>query len=194
MVDHDDRPQLRVRKFLGGLFRFVRNALAIVGLVLIVYHTSFELSVMVSDSMAPTLMGENKEFGERDWVLTEKVSYWFRAPRRWEVVRLQLPDETQVSKRLVGLPGETVSVRDLKLVINGSIKTPPASLSFLRYYGWGNLNQGQEVDCGDEYYYLGDDVRDTIDSRMEGTIGSDAIVGRVWLIVWPWERIGFVNP
>jgi len=110
------------------------------------------------------------------------------------VARLRLPDETEVAKRIVGLPGETVSVSDLNLVIDGSVEPFPESLSFLRYYAWGNLNQGQQFDCRNGYYYLGDDARDSVDSRFEGAIGADAIIARAWLIVWPPDRIGFVNP
>ena len=178
MKDSEENPRSRAYRFVGAVFRFARNSLAIVGLALVVYHSCFELSVVVSDSMAPTLQGANKMTSERDWVLSEKITYWIRDPRRWEVARFRLPDETQVAKRIVGLPGETVSVRDLNLVIDGSVIPHPASLPFLRYYGWGNVNGGKAVACHDEYFYLGDDSRDSLDSRFEGTIHADAIMAR----------------
>jgi signal peptidase I len=110
------------------------------------------------------------------------------------VARLRLVDETQVSKRIVGLPGETVTVKDKQLVINGSIMPAPKSLSFLCYYGWGKVHRGKQVACDDKYFYLGDDSRDSMDSRFDGPIDADRIIARAWLIVWPPDRIGFVNP
>lgn len=193
-MNDQEHPKSRARLVAGALFRWARNALAIVGLTFIVYHLCFNVSVVVSDSMAPTLQGEHRTMAQADWVLSEKVSYWFRKPRRWEVVRFRQADQTEVAKRIVGLPGETVSVRDLKLVIDGSVVPRPESLPFLRYYAWGNLNNGKEYSCGDGYYYLGDDSRDSLDSRFEGTVQEDEILGRAWLIIWPPSRMGFVSP
>jgi len=44
------------------------------------------------------------------------------------------------------------------------------------------------------YHVLGDDTRDSQDSRFDGPIPTDQIKARAWLIVWPFSRIGFVNP
>lgn len=49
------------------------------------------------------------------------------------------------------------------------------------------------VDCGEGYFGLGDDSMDSDDSRIEGPIPPNWIVGRAWLIVQPWARFGLVN-
>ena len=49
------------------------------------------------------------------------------------------------------------------------------------------------VKCADGWYVLGDDSRDSEDSRYEGAIPRASVTGRAWLVVWPWRRIGFVN-
>ena len=50
------------------------------------------------------------------------------------------------------------------------------------------------AECGDGYFVLGDDTRDSQDSRFEGPVERRRIVGRVWLRIWPPRRIGWVNP
>jgi len=194
MLGNAWKVKARIARYWRVLFRLGRNVLALVGLGVIIFHFCFDLSVVVSGSMSPTLRGERSETTERDWVLSERVSYRFRSPRRWEVAKFRLRDETPVFKRIVAMPGETVTVKDLHLVINGSALSPPPSLGFLKYYGWGNLQGGRSFECSNGYYFLGDDSRDSVDSRFEGTVRLEDLSARAWLIVWPLNRIGLVNP
>jgi signal peptidase I len=127
-----------------------------------------------------------------DWILTERVSYWFRDPRRWEVVRFDNSEATPVMKRVVGLPHETVGIGRDTIIIDGEILERPRSTAQVRYYAYGNVSNGQRVDCGEAYYVLGDDSRDSWDSRFEGPVPKAKIAGRVWLRVWPLSRIGSV--
>jgi signal peptidase I len=71
------------------------NILAVTGAVLLIYHGCFDLSLITSPSMKPTLKGDIPH-GGNDWVLTERVSYWFRKPKRWEVVRFFDDEGNQV--------------------------------------------------------------------------------------------------
>ncbi len=177
-----------VRWFL----RKIERLLAVIGLGMVAYHLLFDVSVIVSGSMKPTLQGENAEEG--DWVLTERVTFALRSPRRWEVITFRKKDGMQIMKRVVGLPGEAVAVKDGRPVVGGELELRPESLDFLHYYGYGKLRKGREAECGDGYFVLGDDSVDSLDSRYEGPVSPDTIVGRAWLRVWPPERIGFVNP
>jgi signal peptidase I len=165
--------------------------LAIAGLLFIIYHLGFDLSQMGSPSMSPTLRGTDARDG--DWVLMEKVSRWLRRPRRWEVVAFRDLDGLQVMKRVVGLPGEAVALHDGWPVINGEPVPPPGPLHFLNYYEYGRLRDGRAASCADGYFVLGDDSKDSQDSRFDGPLQPERIIGRPWLIVWPPARIGFVN-
>lgn len=175
--------------------RFVRlleRGLAVFGLVVILYWCLFDVSCVISGSMAPTLQGTNADNG--DWVLTEKVTRWWRSPRRWEVVEFTNEEDLQVMKRVVGLPGETISIRGKEILIDDRPVDRPASLRGLTYYAYGNLGDGRAVKCGSGFFLLGDDSRDSQDSRFEGPIPPSHIHGRAWLILSPSHRMGFVNP
>lgn len=184
----------RFRCIVRWLRRFVWNCLAVTGLVLIIYYAVFDLSMMASGSMAPTLKGEGQPGS--DWLLGEKISFRFRDPRRWELIRFITDDQQIAAKRVIGLPGESVSVRgrDRVVHINGVATSRPSGAPDIKYLPYGNLFGGKEASCGKGYYVLGDDTRDSFDSRFEGPVPRERIVSRPWLIVWPLSRIGFVNP
>ena len=171
--------------------RQIEHVFALIGVLFVTFRLLLELSVVVSSSMSPTLQGASYENG--DWLLTERISYRLRSPRRWEVVTYRAADGELVSKRVLGLPGETIALSNAKPVINGSELEIPASLSFLRYYPFGNLREGRERRIDDGYYVMGDDSKDSQDSRFEGEVEPRGVVGRAIFILWPPERVGFVR-
>lgn len=175
------------------LMRQAERLFAAIGFIAVIYWICFDCSCIVSNSMKPTLCGTSFDNGDR--VLTERVSYWFRQPRRWEVVTLRQPNGIKIMKRVVGLPGEKIQMsREGQIRIDGQeIQRPPA-LDFLHYFPYGNLASERTVDCGEGYYVLGDDSRDSDDSRFNGPAIAQAILGRAWLIVAPHDRRRFVTP
>jgi signal peptidase I len=173
------------------ILRWVERLLACVGLCFLLFHTSFEATVMTSGSMAPTLQGTSYENGDR--ILVEKVTRWFRPPRRWEIYFFYDPDGVPVAKRIVGMPGERISVRNHQVYINGVAIQRPKDLSFLKYYDYGNLLDNREVDCGKGYYVMGDDSIDSQDSRYIGPVMGEKFRGRVWCVLWPSSQVRFVR-
>jgi signal peptidase I len=177
----------RLRRFLRGLERL----LATVGLCFILHQGLFQVSVIVSPSMSPALRGDSYATGDR--VLMEKVSGWMRDPRRWEIWFFINAEGVSVAKRIVGLPGEKISIKDGKIFINGREAVPPADFTPPKYYAFGSLADGREADAGSGYYTLGDDSKDSNDSRFLGPVARAELRGRAWLILWPPARIGRVR-
>ena len=106
----------------------------------------------------------------------------------------RLSDGTLIAKRVAGLPGEEVSLRGTRLFIDGREQTPPPSLAYLKYLPSAKLGTGKSIRCGDgEYIVLGDDARDSWDSRFEGPVHEKEFTGRPWLRIWPMGRFGFVQ-
>jgi signal peptidase I len=175
-------------------FYWLRNVLAIFGAFTIFYFSCFDVSQIISPSMSPTLRGDAQQGERGDFILTEKITYWFRAPHRWEVVRFWSPDGFWVMKRVAGLPGETLSIQDNWLRRDGVPLPRPPSLSFLIYYPFGSFRGGASAPCGTGYFVLGDYSKDSEDSRFEGPLLPNRIAGRPWLRIWPPSRFGWVNP
>jgi signal peptidase I len=176
------------------MLRLAEHCLAAVGLGTVVYLAGFDYSRMVSGSMSPTLQGEEWDAGDR--VLSERVSFWFRAPRRWEVIAIQAHNGSRIMKRVVGLPGETVQMRrDGTVLIDGKEIKPPPELAFLdhHYLPYGNLFDGKPIPCGAGYYVLGDETKDSDDSRFHPPVLPERICGRAWIILGPSGRRGFVR-
>lgn len=180
-----------VRHWLRFTLRVTERFFAAFGLCALIYHTCLDFTVVVSGSMSPTLQGNDTTTGDR--VLFEKLTRRFRVPHRWEIHQFRTSDGLLVAKRIVGLPGERVSLRDGKLCINGNPIAIPAHLASLRYFPYGNLAGNNEEDCKTGYYVLGDDSRDSQDSRYEGLIAPESFTGRAWLILGPTEHLGFVR-
>jgi signal peptidase I len=173
------------------MLRWGEHLFACIGVCFVLYHLAFESTVMTSDSMAPTLQGTSYENGDR--ILLEKVSGYFRAPRRWEIYFYYNSEGTPVAKRVVGLPGERISIRKNRIYINGTELEPPGQLREIKYYDYGELANGREVDCGHAYFMLGDASADSFDSRFTGLVMKNQFRGRAWLIAWPRAHFGFVR-
>lgn len=173
------------------IFRWGEHLLACIGLCLIAYHLCFELTVMTSDSMAPALNGTSYENG--DSILLEKITGRFRAPRRWEIYFFYDSEGNAVAKRVVGLPGEKIAIKTNEIYINGIPLKRPKNLQANKYFGYGSLVNGREVDCGKGYFMLGDSSADSFDSRYTGLVTRDRFRGRVSCILWPFAHAGFVK-
>ncbi|HEY2415796.1 MAG TPA: signal peptidase I [Pirellulaceae bacterium] len=179
------------RTLWRSILRSLERGLAFFGAIVAFYWLTMDFSVVISPSMSPTLQGTNPDEGDR--VITEKVSRWFRRPRRWEVITFLNDNGEKRMKRVAGLPGESVQmVRRGELLINGEPVECPNVLDH-KYLKFGNLADGKPVPCGDGCYVLGDDLKDSDDSRFNGPVPATRLMGRAWLIVWPWKRVGWVK-
>lgn len=175
-----------------SIARFVERVLAMAGLLFIIYHGGFNLTTITSPSMSPTLEGES--FSTGDWVLTCKLKPAVRMPKRWELVQFRDSEGMFVIKRVVGLPGERIQLKDGRVVINDKVLDYPNVLSDLKYYPFGNLRKEGTVACENGFYVLGDKSNDSNDSRFEGPVKPEVITGRPLCIVWPLTRLRFLNP
>lgn len=145
-----------------------------------------------SASMTPTL-----QIGDR--ILVDKLAYRTHGPARDDIVVFRPPPlesstYTDLVKRVIGLPGDTVSLVDGKVAINGKVISEPylppgtETLAFSDGYPW-DLNQPYKVPPG-EYFVMGDNRENSEDSRFFGPVPRSLIVGRAFSIVWPLSRSG----
>lgn len=124
----------------------------------------------------------------------KKIVYPFHPPQRGDIVVLHPPIDQgkPYIKRVIGLPGETVSVHDGAVYINGERLEEPylngAATS------WAGSIQEEETILGEnEVFVMGDNRNNSTDSRIFGPISIDEIIGKAWISFWPSERIDIIQ-
>lgn len=140
------------------------------------------------DSMEPTLSnGDN--------LIMDKLTYHFRDPERFEVVIFPCPTKPDVFyiKRVIGLPGETIQIKDGGIYIDGTLLETDV-------YGITDYTEAgiahEPITIGeDEYFVLGDNRPISQDSRYEsvGLIDREVIEGRAFFRMYPFDQMGFVK-
>ena len=146
----------------------------------------FSLARVPSGSMEPTLPTKCYFFGLRlPYLIGDPL------PVRGDVIMFRSDeyDELMV-KRVIGLPGETVCIQDGKIYIDGEVLEENYG-----YYLEGKVMEGYDfsepVEVGeDEYFVLGDNRNDSLDSRKIGCIPKTDIIGRAVFRIYPFQNIG----
>ena len=127
-------------------------------------------------------------FSDGDYLIIDEVSFRFREPDRGEVIVFRFPQAPSqfYIKRVIGLPGETVEIRDGKVRIY-SAGDPSGFFLPEPYLAPGERTDGDlSVKVGqDEYFVLGDNRQASYDSRRWGMVPKIDIIGRVWVRPWP---------
>jgi signal peptidase I len=114
-----------------------------------------------------------------------------KTPNRWDAIVFEPPAQPGFHsvKRLIGLPGERIRIRDGYVWVNGERLAPPERLGPIRYTNWTASAVLPEISLGlDEFFVLGDNPNKALDSRIWGPIPSYSIVGVAEVIYWPPSR------
>lgn len=136
--------------------------------------------IVLGYSMEPTLHS-----GE--YLIVEKVSYRFTEPERGDVIVFDYPLHTEDDyvKRIVGLPGDKITITDGVVMVN--------DLPLEESYTLTDTPGSQTWTVSeDSYFVMGDNRRGSSDSRSWGELKKEYIIGRVWMIYWPLKDIGLV--
>ena len=113
-------------------------------------------------------------------------------PRRFDVVVCRYPGrgDTNFVKRVVGIPGDVVEIREGYLYVNGTMYEEEYITDEFRVRGGSNgLNYGPCTVPDGQYFVMGDHRNNSNDSRAQGCIGRDMIVGHVRSVVYPFGEI-----
>ena len=117
-----------------------------------------------------------------DVMILDKIGMKLGGIKRFDIVVIQT-GKTKIIKRVIGMPGETISYHDNKLYINGKEVSDNHSNEITYDF--------EEVKIPDgEYYVLGDNRTDSVDSRILGTIPKNEILGHATFIIYPFNRFG----
>ena len=202
--------------YASSMSRVIRELLEAVFLALLVFFV-IQLSVqnfrVEGHSMQPTLDGDeylmvNKlsYFRVDLQRLAKLVPFWdvednqraylpfAHPPKRGDVVVFHAPTQQgkDFVKRVIGLPGERVEIKAGKVYINGDPLAEPyltQSYPDLSMDCIPKLNRRSCTLQEKQYFVLGDNRRNSNDSRDWGPVSSEAIIGKVWFVYWPLSRL-----
>jgi signal peptidase I len=173
-----------VLTFLLDSLKILLIALAI---VIPVRMLLFQPFMVKGSSMEPN-------YHSSDYLIIDELSYRLRDPQRGEVVVFQYPLNTSVRyiKRIIGLPGETIEIKNGEVFISraaGESKKIDETLylSAKVQEEWKNTNYGPLTLKSDEYFVMGDNRKYSSDSRAWGVLPTKDITGRVLLRISPYE-------
>ncbi len=161
---------------------FFREILAIVVLAIVIFillQTTIQSTVVVGLSMQP-------DFQDGQRLLIIKAVYAFREPERGDVIVFHSPNNSRTDyiKRIIGLPGDTVEIKDEVVYLNGSQLHEPYIADPPRY-----TLRKQKV-AQNSYFVLGDNRNNSNDSHNGWTVPRQNIIGKAWLSIWPPDEWG----
>jgi signal peptidase I len=128
-------------------------------------------------------------FYQNEYLIIDEISYRFNEKQRGEVVIFKNPKDTSAYfiKRIIALPGETIAIEDGHPVIND------VALEELYIENFSSDNHSAITLGEDEYFVMGDNRTNSLDSRQLGSISKNFIIGRVWIRGWPISRVNTFN-
>ena len=132
-------------------------------------------------------------FYDHEYLIINEIGYRFETPQRGEIVVFRYPKDPRqyFIKRIIGLPGETVKIKDGRVFIYNAEQPNGLAIDEEIYLPENVSTAGnKEVQLGaDEFYVLGDNRQYSLDSRNFGPVPKRLIVGKVWLRGWPFDRL-----
>ena len=151
----------------------------IIIVVVLIRTFLFTPVVVVGDSMVPTL--ENKQI-----LLLDKISYRFKEIKRFDIVVIDT-GKSEIIKRIIGLPGETVEYKDNLLYINGEVIESIYNFD-TQDFTMESITESKVIP-EDKYLVLGDNRLVSSDSRIIGLIDKKDILGKTSFSIWPIKKI-----
>jgi signal peptidase I len=134
----------------------------------------------------------NPSLDNGEYILVNKLAYRLGDPERGDIVVFSFPldPDQDLIKRVIGLPGETVTIQNGQVTVNGVALEEPYIAASPLYNGTWVVTEGQ-------VFVLGDNRNESKDSHEWGLLPMDNIIGKAVLIYWPppkWELIDHVEP
>jgi len=174
-------PDTSVKGFLVEIAKFTVISILIVAPIRFFIAQPF---IVRGESMDPT-------FANGQYLIVDEVTYYNNLPQRGDVVVFKYPkDESKYFiKRIIGLPGETVHITNGNVSISTESNPTEIKLNepYIQDLSFENISQ---LVGDNEYFVMGDNRSNSLDSRIWGTLPKKNITGRVLVRLFPFQEIG----
>ena len=201
---------LKYKKAMAILREAVETVFVVLVLVILIRNFLGEPRWIPSASMRPTLI-------EGDRLIIEKVSGFLSMPKRGDILVFYPPTEelgqsywskftrligyfnsdTAFIKRVIGVPGDKIFIKDgVGVFVNGKLLKEPyiQQLNKFRIVQQNKpIYSGPMIVPKNEYFMMGDNRGDSLDSRFWGFLPKDRIIGKAYFRFWPINRIGLID-
>jgi signal peptidase I len=171
------------------LFVFELIKIVVISLVIIIPVRYFLIQPFYVNgaSMEPN-------FYDHEYLIVDEITYRFHEPQRGDIIVFRYPKNPQeyFIKRLIGLPGEEVQIKDGEVIVynstspDGYVLDEPYISKDVKTYG---LSEDKVKLGANEFFMLGDNRTSSKDSRSFGPVNKSFITGRVLFRGWPFNRI-----
>ena len=171
----EPRPRPKLRRF--NAFREVLDIIILIGAIYALVNLSTVRFVVRGQSMEPT-------FYEDQYLIVSRVNYLLGNPQRGDIVVFHYPNNTDEDyiKRVIGLPGDTVEIRETLVYVNDE----PLDETYINEPCTESRCPDRVWELGDdEYFVMGDNRNHSEDSRRFGAVKREFIVGEVFIRYWP---------
>lgn len=169
---------LSIREFI---IDFVKLLIVIVIILLLMIYV-VSITQVVGNSMNSTL-------NNGDVLVLNKIKYRFTDIKRGDIISLEYADTKYLIKRVIGIPGDTVSIKNNTLYINGELYVENYLDEDLNYDDFELSSLGYDKIPEDMYLVLGDNREDSMDSREIGLISKEQVIGKVSFRIWPLNKL-----
>lgn len=176
-------------KIIDIIFKWIVDIVIVLVLALFVYMYCCQQTKVQGNSMNDMLKNE-------DQVLVNTIAYNILPVARYDVISfhkgMEDGEKIQYVKRVIGLPGETILIKDGEFYVNGKKLDYKKSKDKIVNAGLAT----EEIKLkDDEYFVIGDNINNSEDSRSAtvGNVKKTEIDGKVWLISWPFANINLVK-
>ena len=181
-------PEEKKASIKAEVFSWVKVIVSAIIIALLVDFFIIANAVVPTGSMETTIPAGSRIMGLR-------LYYDFNEPERGDIVIFKYPDDESVDylKRIIGLPGETVQVKDGYVYINGEkLESDIYGKEVMQSAGIA----AEPITLGDdEYFVLGDNRNNSSDSRdpSVGILKRKDLLGRAWVRIYPFDKVGVIR-
>lgn len=169
---------------LGEFIWEILQTLILAGILIVFFRSFiFQNYIVEGNSMLDTLLPNER-------VIVSRLSYIIGEPQRGDVIVFQYPldPSRDFVKRIIGMPGETISIQNNHVFIDGQPLPPETYVHYPTMTFLPPTHLGE-----DEYFVMGDNRPGSSDSRSWGPLDKRFIIGKAWLIYFPLNRIHILS-
>lgn len=181
-----------LRKIYNFLLDTVQTLLIVFVIFLVIWQFLFRPFQVSGNSMHPTFL-------DKEYILTNIIALRLGPPKQGDVVVFKAPNDPEKDyiKRVIGIPGDQIMIRNGDVYVNGILLDQSAYLKpTVKTYGGSFLREGSPVTVpADSYFVIGDNRSGSSDSREWGFLPARNLIGKSYFVYWPLDKMEVIkNP